>query len=277
VAEALGIKFEDVHIISADTDITPIDQGTFASRITLMVGNAALDAATRIKKRLLKVVAEKLEIHMDDLEARDRRIYVKGTPRIGVSFAEAVILCQQSEGGKSIISDGYYDMGKRRCMDAKSGAPFDPPPAFSFCAHTAEVEVDEETGLVKVHSITPAHDIGLAINPMGAEGQLEGSIQMGLGYALSEEILWDKGKILNPSFLDYECPTALDMPEIHPIFVETNDPEGPFGAKECGEGTTTPVAPAITNAIHDAIGTRINEIPLTPEKILDALEKKGEK
>jgi CO/xanthine dehydrogenase Mo-binding subunit len=125
--------------------------------------------------------------------------------------------------------------------------------------------------------MVPAHDLGTAINPMGAEGQLEGSVQMGLGYALSEEILWDKGKILNPSFLDYEFPTALDMPEVKPVLIETDDPEGPFGAKECGEGTTTPVAPAITNAIYDAIGVRINDIPFTPEKILKALEKKGKK
>ncbi|MDP2643731.1 MAG: molybdopterin-dependent oxidoreductase [Desulfobacterales bacterium] len=274
VAEALGITLDDIQIISADTEITPIDQGTYASRITIMVGNAALDAATRIKDRLLTAVAEKLEIHADDLEARDRRIYVKGTPDIGVSFAEAVTLCQRSQGGRPVISDGYYDLGKRGCMDTKSGAPFDPPPAFSFCAHFAQVQADKETGLVKVRSITPAHDIGLAINPMGAEGQLEGSILMGLGYALTEEILWDQGKIMNPSLLDYECPTALDMPEINPIFVETIDPEGPFGAKECGEGAMTPVAPAITNAIHAAIGIRINEIPLTPEKVLAALEKK---
>jgi len=277
VAEELGVKLDDVNIVSADTEITPIDQGTFASRITIMAGNAAKEAASRIKKRLFKAVGEKLEIHPDDLVAKDRRIYVKGTPHIGMSFAEAVILCQQSEGGRPIISEGHYDPGKRGYADTKSGASFDPPPAFSFCSHTAEVVVDEETGLVKVCQMVPAHDLGVAINPMGAEGQLEGSIQMGLGYALSEEILWDKGKILNPSFLDYEFPTALDMPDVKSVLIETDDPEGPFGAKECGEGATTPVAPAITNAIHNAIGIRVKEIPLTPEKILDALEKDGEK
>ena len=191
-AEELGVTLDDVNIISADTEITPIDQGTFASRITIMAGNAARDAASRIKKRLLKAVGEKLEIQPDDLVARDCRIFVKGSPTTGLSFAEAVILCQQSENGKPVVSDGHYDPEKRGYADTRSGASFDPPPAFSFCAHTAEVVVDEETGQVKVCQMVPAHDLGTAINPMGAEGQLEGSVQMGLGYALSEEILWDK-------------------------------------------------------------------------------------
>ncbi len=276
VAEELGVALDDVSIISADTEITPIDQGTFASRITIMAGNAAKEAARGIKERLFLAVSEKLEIHPDDLVAGGRRIFVKGSPDLGFSFAEAVTLYQESRGGQIMVLDGHHDPGKRGYADTSTGAPFDPPPAFSFACHTAEVEVDEETGLVKVCEMVPAHDLGTTINPIGAEGQLEGSIQMGLGYALSEEILWDKGKILNPSFLDYGFPTALDMPEVKPVLVETNEPEGPFGAKECGEGAIMPVAPAITSGISDALGIRIRKIPFTPDMVLKALDQKGD-
>lgn len=276
VAEELGIKVEDIKIVSADTEITPIDQGSYSSRLTVIAGNAAIDAAAKIKKRLFEVVAEKLEVPIDILEAKDRQIRIKEIPDKGISFAEAVVLGQKSDGGRPVVSDGHYDAGKLCYPDFETGA-YNEAPNYSFFAHTAEVVVDEETGFVKVGSIIPAHDLGRAINPMAAEGQLEGSVQIGLGYGLSEQIVWDKGKVLNPSFLDYEVPTALDMPEIEPILIETNDPEGPFGAKECGEGAASPVAPAINNAVCNAIGIRIKEIPLTPDKILKELERKEAK
>ena len=150
-------------------------------------------------------------------------------------------------------------------------------PTWSFGAHVAEVDVDKETGVVKVRKIAAAHDCGFAINPMSVEGQIEGSVSMTFGQALFEEFKMEKGWSMNPSFLEYKLPTAADMPQVKSLIVESQDPEGPFGAKEASEGTNIPTIPAIANAIYDAIGVRIKDLPITPEKILKALEEKGER
>ncbi len=272
-AEELGVHLNDIRVVSADTELTPVDYGSYSSRVTMFAGNAVKNAAADAKNQLLEVVAKKLEANIDDLEARDRKIYVKGTPEKGMSFTDAILATQTVNKGMPVIGKGFYDPPPFNFVTSEG----DISPAFSFGSYFAEVEVDRETGIIEVKCITAAHDCGKAINPIRVEGQLEGSVQMGLGYALSEHSVTVKGMVLNPSFLDYKFPTALDMPKVTSVIVEEYDPAGPFGAKESGEGTTIPVAPAIVNAIYNATGLRMKELPVTPDKILKAMKGKKSK
>ena len=276
VAEELGVRVEDIRIMAGDTDINPIEPGSYSSRVTIYSGNGAKMAAADAKRQILEVVADKMEANVEDLVCRDRRIYVKGDPERGMEFFQAIKLCSERKE-LPIIGKGHYVpvVGFPNFLKGEG----DLSPAYSFGASVAEVEVDPETGKVKVLNFYMAHDCGVAINPLAVEGQLEGSIHMGLGYALSEEkkIKGETGQVLNPDFLDYKLFLSPDMPRIETIAVETVDPTGPFGAKEAGEGTTISPAPAIVNAIYDAVGVRIKELPLTPEKILKAMEDKKAK
>jgi 4-hydroxybenzoyl-CoA reductase subunit alpha len=273
VAEELGVPLEDIRITAADTEITPLDPGTFGSGVTLRAGNAAKMAAFSAKEKLFEAVAEKMEINSKDLEARNRRIYVKGSPERGMSILEAIKIYQYSDRPMPIIGRGsYYPPAKEPTTLLKEDGNFSP--AYSFMTQAAEVEVDTKTGKIKVLKMVASHDCGRAINPMLVEGQLEGSVVGGMGQALYEDVITDKGQVLNPSFLDYGIPTAMEVPSILSVEVETNDPEGPFGAKESGEGTQLAPAPAIINAIYDAIGVRFKTLPVTPEKVLKALAEK---
>ncbi|HLA28142.1 MAG TPA: molybdopterin cofactor-binding domain-containing protein [Syntrophales bacterium] len=261
-AEEIGVGLDQIRVIAADTAITPLDLGSYSSRVTLFAGNAAKMAASRMRQILLEVAAESLEANRDDLEARGGRIYVKGSPEKGISVSQAIKTYFQ-ERKEPLSTKGHYN-------------PTNPvSPTWSFGAHVAEVEVDRETGVVKVHKVAAAHDCGFAINPMSVEGQIEGSVSMTFGQALLEELNMEKGWVMNPSFLGYRLPTAEDMPQVKSIIVESQDPEGPFAAKEASEGTNIPTIPAIANAVYDAIGVRIKDLPITPEKILKALEEKG--
>ncbi|SPD71894.1 4-hydroxybenzoyl-CoA reductase subunit alpha [uncultured Desulfobacterium sp.] len=270
-AEELGVRLEDMRITSADTELTPVDFGSYSSRVTMFAGNAVKLAAADAKRQLFEVVAEKLEANPDDLEVRDRRIYVKGSPERGMTFIEAVAATQYAHKGRPIIGTGNFEPPRILNLRKSEG---DLTPAYSFGAYVADVEIDRETGRLKVNNFTCAHDCGTAINPMRVEGQVEGSIHMGLGYVLGEELVLDKGLVLNPSFLDYKIPTAMETPSIKAFDEPDIDPIGPFGAKEAGEGPIAPVAGAIANAVYDAVGVRIRELPITPEKILKALEQK---
>ena len=268
-AEELGVSLKDVKVISGDTDTTPIDLGSYGSRGTLQAGNAVKAAAADAKGELFAIAAEKLGAKIEDLVARNGRIYLKGNEERGVSIAEAAQIGLSSEG-KPILGKGFFN---------PSSEPMDPTTlkgnvslGWSFTAEVAEVEVNPETGKVTVTKFTAADDCGFALNPMAVEGQIEGEISQGLGQALLEERISSEGSMLNPSFLEYKVPTALDMPETQTICVQTNDPDGPFGAKECGEGPQVPVVPAITNAIAHATGIRIKEFPVSPEKLLELLK-----
>jgi 4-hydroxybenzoyl-CoA reductase subunit alpha len=273
VAEELGVPLEDIRITAADTEITPLDPGTFGSGVTLRAGNAAKMAAYAAKEKLFEAVAEKMEINSKDLEARNRRIYVKDSPERGMSLREAIKVYQYSDRPMPIIGRGsYLPPAKEPTTLLKEDGNFSP--AYSFMTQAAEVEVDTKTGKIKVLKMVASHDCGKAINPMLVEGQLEGSVVGGMGQALYEDVIMDKGQVLNPSFLDYGIPTAMEVPSIISVEVETNDPEGPFGAKESGEGTQLAPAPAIINAIYDAIGVRFKTLPVTPEKVLEALREK---
>lgn len=272
-AEELGVPLEDIRITAADTEITPLDPGTFGSGVTLRAGNAARMAASEARGKLLEAAAEALETDMKNLEIRDRRIYIRENPEREMSFQEAVKIYQYSDRPMPIVGRGsYMPPAKEPTTLLKEDGNFSP--AYSFMTQAAEVEVDSATGKITVLNMVAAHDCGRAINPMLVEGQLEGSVVGGMGQALFEDVMTEKGQVINPSFLDYGIPTAMEAPSIASVEVETDDPEGPFGAKESGEGTQLAPAPAIINAIYDAIGVRFNSLPVTPEKVLEALHKK---
>ena len=269
-AEILGIDIKDVDIVPVDTDISPICRGAFGTRVTITGGNSVRLAALDAKEKLLEIASKLLRVDVPDLEVNSGRIYVKGFPQIGFTIGELAKKNLYRKYGAPIIGIGSYDPNTSFAdPDTLYG---NISPGYIFCAHAAEVEVDVQTGQVKVLKIIAAHDLGKAINPMGAEGQIEGGVIQGLGYALLEELVIQKGKVMNPNLTDYKVYTAPDIPEIKDILVETIEPAGPFGAKGLGEAVLLPTAPAIANAIYDAIGVRIKELPITPEKILQALK-----
>jgi 4-hydroxybenzoyl-CoA reductase subunit alpha len=271
VAEELGVALQDIRVTAADTEITPLDPGTFGSGVTMRAGNAARLAAQAAKEKLFKAVAKKLEANSEDLEARDHRIFVKGSPEWGVSFQEAIKIYQYTDCPMPIIGRGSWSPPVVEPTTLlKEDGNFSP--AYSFMAMAAEVEVDTKTGRINVLKTVASHDCGRAINPMLVEGQLEGSVVGGMGQVLYEDVITERGQVLNPSFLDYGIPTASESPAIATCEVETDDPVGPFGAKESGEGTQIAPAPAIINAIYDAIGVRFKSLPVTPQKVLEALD-----
>jgi len=270
VAEVLGIDPKDIRVHPADTDLTPVDLGSYSSRVTLMAGNAAIQAAERLRAKILDAVATKLEVESDTLVMRDRRVFVDGDPDRGMSFAQAVVHAESRFG--VLAFPGSYAPPKR--VGKYRGGGVGPSPCYSYSACVVEVEVDKETGEVKPLEIWIAHDVGRALNPLLVEGQVEGSVYMGLGEVLMEEQVFRKGVHKFPSMLEYKSPTTLETPEIHTILIETDDPEGPFGAKEAGQGPLLPVIPAVANAVHAAVGVRIDEIPISPDKVVKALELK---
>jgi 4-hydroxybenzoyl-CoA reductase subunit alpha len=265
LAEQLGLKMEDIRITSADTAMTPqADLGTWGSRVTLMAGNAVVDAAKKIRKELVGAISAKFNLNVIfQVECKDGRVYAKDKPERGMSFGEAVAFVQKYKQGEPLVARGYYTPRDKGLVS----------PAFSFGAQVAEVQTDKETGLVQVRKMWTAHDCGTVINHTSVEGQLEGSIHMGLGYALSEQLTTDQnGKTLNNTFLDYKMPTALDMPPGESVCIETYEPDGPMGAKEAGEGLVSPTAPAIADAVFHATGYRCKDLPITPEKIINGIK-----
>jgi 4-hydroxybenzoyl-CoA reductase alpha subunit len=273
VAEELGITLDRVRIISADSDLTPLDLGSYSSRVTFMAGNACLEAAREMKLKVNKAAAELLQVPAEQLMNRENFIFDRVNPDKRVSFEEAVVHAMGTQGG-TLVTKGSYTPPKEAQGGKFHGAGVGPGVAYSYSAQVAEVTVDPETGVVTVDRITAAHDCGRALNPLTVEGQIEGSVSMGLGQALMEEQIFDQGLIMNPGLLEYRTPGILDSPEIKAIIVESAESEGPYGAKEAGEGSLAAVIPAVGNAIFDAIGVRINELPFTPDKILKALKEK---
>jgi 4-hydroxybenzoyl-CoA reductase subunit alpha len=224
-----------------------------------MAGNAVVDAAKKIKEKLFGAVSARFNLNVIfEMECKDGRVSAKGKRERGLSFGEAVAMVQKSNRGEPLVARGSYTPRDKGLVT----------PAFGFGAQVAEVVVDRETGLTQVKKMWTAHDCGTVINPRGVEGQLEGSIQMGLGYVLSEQFVMEDGKTLNTTFLDYKIPNALDMPPGEIAHVETYEPEGPMGAKEAGEGLASPTAPAIAEAVYQATGYMCKDLPITPEKIL---------
>ena len=268
-AEELGMRYEDFSIVAADTEITPRDLGTYSSRVTLMAGNAVRMAAERAKRPVLEVAAENLECAPDDLTSRDGKIFITNDPKKSIAFQEAATEAFNRNG--VITGSGHYE--PPRLGGGYKGAAVGTSPAYSFGAAVAEVEVDLETGKVRMLNFTDAHDVGQPINPMAVHGQVEGCASMGLGETVFEEVVHDHGRLVNPNLHEYIIPGVMEMPDIKSIIVPSREPAGPFGAKEVGEGAMLPVMGAIANAIADATGVRIKDLPITPEKILAALKK----
>jgi CO/xanthine dehydrogenase Mo-binding subunit len=274
VAEVLGIDPFDIRVITADTDLTPVDLGSYSSRVTLMTGNAAIQAAERARELLVMAVAEKLSLPIENISLAERRVFDVENPEVGVSFAEAVVLAESKFG--TIGTVGSYS--PPRSPGRYKGAGVGPSPAYSYSAAIAEVDVDPDTGIVVVERIWIAHDVGKSINPMLVMGQVEGSVYMGLGEILMEEMAYRANRNVVhkfPSMLEYKSPTTMEMCDVKTYLIEDPDPNGPYGAKEVGQGPLLPVPPAVANAVYDAVGVRIDEVPITPEKVLKALREKA--
>jgi 4-hydroxybenzoyl-CoA reductase alpha subunit len=264
VAEELGLQPKDIRLVTADTDTTPIDLGSYSSRVTFMAGNAALEAARKMRALLVEAAAAKMGRPADSVRVAEGRIG-------DFSFEEASVLAEARFG--TLTSAGSYTPPK--IAGPYKGSGVGPSPAYSYSACVVDLEADPRTGLVHINKVWIAHDVGRAINPLLVEGQVEGSVYMGLGEALMEEQTFRKGLHKWPSMLEYKSPTFLDMPDVETFIVETNDPEGPYGAKEAGQGPLLPVIPAVSAAVFDALGVWIDEVPLTPEKIVEALRRQG--
>ena len=269
VAEVLGLPLDMIRIKSRDTDTSPIDLGSYSSRVTFMNANAAISAAMGIRDELLDATVEITGAERNKLVIGDRRIFAKNDPAVGVSYLEALHKAQEDRG--ALVSSGAYrtpPMGRTH-----KGAAAGLAPAYSFSAYVAEVSVDIETGQTKVDKVWAAHDCGKALNPLAVKGQIIGSCHMGMGQVLSEEMRYLRtGHLMNPDLLDYKIPSVHEMPEVVPIIVESNDLEGPFGAKEAGEVPLLPILPAVCNAVYDAIGVRTAELPITPDRMHRMIE-----
>jgi 4-hydroxybenzoyl-CoA reductase subunit alpha len=314
-AETLGCTLSRVKVVAADTDLTPIDIGSYSSRVTFMNGNATLRAAQEVKKQIAAAAAKKMNCVPEEILFRNDRLtcgdgsltrpsltrpggaeirsesatvsgrvegqILRGSlqqkrkeegPKDSMTFEEAVVAAIDFHGALS--GTGSYAPPPEARGGKHKGAGVGPSPAYSYSAQVAEVSVDEDTGQVTVHKVWAAHDCGRALNPVSVEGQVIGSVWMGMGQALTEEMIWKDGLLMNPGLLEYRSPSSVESPEVEAIIVESIDPEGPFGAKEASEGSLAATIPAIANAIYDAVGIRLRESPFTPERVLAALRAK---
>lgn len=271
-AEALGLNYQDVQVFSGDTGMTPFELGSFASRVTVGSGSAIKEAAQEINKKLYGVAAVALGIQAEQLISKEGKICSIFEPEKSLDFWEVVDKYISAYG--PLTATGHFTPPRRSAKGNVQGGNIGHSPTYGFTAQVAEVQVDIETGEIKVLKVTEAGDCGQAINPLSVEGQVEGSIVMGLGQALYEEMVVKGDRVINPNLHEYRIPTMADMPVMDTEIVDSYDPESPYGAKESGEGPIQPVIPAILNAIYDAIGVRFTELPVTPEKVLAALRAK---
>ncbi|MCC7137438.1 MAG: molybdopterin-dependent oxidoreductase [Planctomycetes bacterium] len=275
VAEVLGLDLLDLRVVVGDTDLTPVDLGSYSSRVTMMMGNAAIQAAERARELIAKAVSEKTKVPVAQLEFAGGRVFDVSDPtgKTSMSFAEAAVVAEAKWGTLGTV--GSYtpppSPGRYR------GAGVGPSPAYSYSAAVVEVEASEDTGMVTVKKVWVAHDIGRAIHKAMTVGQVEGGVYMGLGEALMEEMSYRPNRFgvhKMPSMLEYKSLTTMEMPEVETHLVEDPDPNGPFGGKEVGQGPLLPMMPAVANAVYDALRVRVDEIPVSPEKVLRALASK---
>jgi 4-hydroxybenzoyl-CoA reductase subunit alpha len=272
VAEVLGLDLSRVRIVSGDSDVVPKDNGSYSSRVTYIVGNAAIDAARKLKELLIVAAARKLEAKPEDVECLGE-LYRAGAQDKGLTFNEVVAEALK-DGGTITVTGTYSTLPESQGGKKYRGAAIGGTMAYSYSAQVVEVSVDEDTGVVTVDKVWVAHDCGKALNRLTVEGQVQGSVWMGMGQAMSEEAGYHDGLLVMANMLDYRVPTIQDSPPIETAIVESNDPYGPFGAKEAGEGSLAAFLPALTNAIADAIGVRFNNLPVTPDRVFAALEKR---
>jgi CO/xanthine dehydrogenase Mo-binding subunit len=274
-AETLGVPLSDVRIFSGDTGLTPFDLGSFSSRVTVAAGHAVKEAAVEVSKKLYGVAAVSLGVQGEHLTARDGKVFSKFESQKSMDFWEAVDRYNAAYG--PLTATGSFTPPRRSAKGSVQGGNIGHSPTYGFTAHVAEVEVETETGEVRLLKMTEAGDCGQPINPIGVEGQVEGSIVMGMGQAFFDEMVVRGDRVLNTNLQEYRIPTMMDLPVIDTETVDSFDPDSPYGAKKCGEGPIQAVIPAILNAVYDAIGVRFTELPLTPEKVLAALRAKKAK
>ncbi len=267
-AEELGIRLEDVRLVQPDTDMVPESGPTVGSRSTTLMGNAIILAARQVKQSILEMASDMLLVPLERLEARDRRIYDRENPNKTILFKEAAARCMAT--GKRLIGQGWW-APPPATLDPETGQG-DPYFVYTYSTHMVEVIVDVETGEVDVTDFVAAFDVGKAINPKALEGQIEGGVAMGLGYALMEEVALKEGHIQNLHLGDYLIPTSLDVPDIKPIVLEVENKYGPYGAKGIGEMPNIPATPAILNAIANACGGRVRSLPADPERVFWAIK-----
>jgi 4-hydroxybenzoyl-CoA reductase subunit alpha len=272
VSEVLGLDLSRVRIISGDSDVVPKDNGSYSSRVTFMVGNAAIDAAQRLKSVLIAAAARKLDAKPEEIECLGE-LYRAGAQDKGLTFNEVVTEALR-DTGTITVTGNYSTIPESHGGKKYRGSAIGGTMGYSYSAQVVEVSVDEETGVVSVDKVWVAHDCGKALNRLTVEGQVQGSVWMGMGQAMSEETGYHEGLLLTGNMLDYRVPTIQDSPPIEVGIVESNDPHGPFGAKEAGEGSLAAFLPALTNAIADAIGIRFNDLPVTPDRVYAAIEKR---
>jgi CO/xanthine dehydrogenase Mo-binding subunit len=279
VAEVLGIDLKDIRLCVADTDLTPVDLGSYSSRVTLMAGNAAVQAAERARDLIAEATAKRLEVPAERLVFAEGRVFDTQANEVGMSFREAVIAAEAKFGTLGTV--GSYT--PPRSPGKYRGAGVGPSPTYSYTAAVLEVEVDRQTGMYRPLHVWIAHDIGRALNPVLVLGQVEGSVYMGLGEAMMEDQTFRRlpsrlsGALVHkmPSLLEYKSPTFFEMPPVTTYLIEEPDPKGPLGAKEVGQGPLLPMAPALANAVFDAVGVRIDQVPIEPHMILAALKTKS--
>jgi len=271
VSEELGVSIDRIQVDECDSDLSAFGLGTWGDRATFIGGNAVKKAAGEARKEIIEVAAEMIEANPGDLVISKDTIYVKGAEHAGISFEEVAAHAVYTRGGSPIMAKGIFVPESEKADDSFYG---NISGAYAFGAQSCRVRVDRRTGEVEILEFFAAHDVGRAINPMACEGQIEGSVAQGIGYGLKEKVVYKDGIMLNPGFLNYGIPTALDMPPVRTSLVEPVDPDGPFGAKGVAEPSMTPTAACIANAIFDAVGVRIKELPITPERIWKALKEK---
>jgi xanthine dehydrogenase molybdenum-binding subunit len=272
VAETLGVPLERVDVVNSDTNVRPWDVGTHASRTTFVAGNAARLAAEKVKGELLEMAAAELDEPAATLELKRGFVFVKANPSRRLGYEEVARAGHYKHHGRVIVAEAFYDPPTAMLDKDLQG---NVSAAYTSAFQAALVDVDPETGKVEVRRLVSAHDVGRALNPGAAEGQVHGGIHMGLGYALSEKLVVERGQVLTQSFMDYAVLKADDMPDIVVRLIETVDQEGPFGAKGLGESGVIPVAAAVANALNHAIGVRFTELPITPARVRAALAGPG--
>jgi 4-hydroxybenzoyl-CoA reductase subunit alpha len=270
VAEVLGVDLERVHVQRVDSDVSPIDLGSYSSRVTFMMGNAARAAAEELKGKLVTAAAELLERRPEEVVVGHERFELGADATTGVSFLKALHKAMETSG--ALTASGSYQT--KPVGGSFKGARAGTAPAYSFAAYVAEVDVDVDTGEYRVVKIWAAFDCGRALNRLAVEGQIEGSIHMGLGQVMGESMNYRGSRLFNPSLLEYKIPMSQQMPAVEILLVGEDDPEGPFGAKEAGEGPLIATLPAIGNALYDAIGVRFTELPITPDRVLRGLDQR---
>jgi len=273
VAEVLGLDLARVRVVTGDSEVVPKDNGSYSSRVTFMVGNAAIDAANNLKAVLIAAAARKLDAKPSEIECLGE-LYRAGAQDQGLTFNEVVTEALK-DAGTITVTGNYSTIPESHGGKKYRGAAIGGTMGYSYAAQVVEVSVDEDTGVVTVDKVWVAHDCGRALNRLTVEGQVQGSVWMGMGQAMSEEVAYHNGLMLTANMLDYRVPTIQDSPPIEVGIVESIDPHGPFGAKEAGEGSLAAFLPALTNAIADAIGLRFNDLPVTPDRVFAALEKRA--